>query len=175
MQSSIVPLRDALLEFAGVLKVRDCGSMATALLVDAAEALPGVVPDATTLQAAWCLHIRDVTGPLELVQLMATVIDKHFPKQQYHEITVPRSGTLELVPPKGLRVRICAGLVLTAYASDLINSDATSHCEQRPVYVPDEWTSEDGSVPTHGPSVMPDLLEEWKAVCSLSEQELVSR
>ncbi len=93
-------------------------------LRDAEQSLPTRLPDASTLQAVWTNRHTLTSGPEEVIDLLASFVEEHFPKDAFQNSHIPRSGELEIVPLRGLRVRLGAALVLTAYASELINYES---------------------------------------------------
>ncbi len=114
------------------------------LLNQLEERLIGEVCDATTLQAVWSMRSRAALGPYSLVALASAIINDIFPKGCFGETFVPRVEGSELLPARGLRIRIAAGLVASALITDLANSDTRwleeNHSER---YLPEEWDCEE--------------------------------
>lgn len=103
--------------------------------------LPPVVCDATTLQAVWTRRAKGPLGPHEVGDLLADVVNRHFPSKGYGNMKIPQHPRHGVVPTKGILIRIAAGLVATAYACRLANEGSewvTAHPEQR--HLPSEWT-----------------------------------
>ena len=94
-----------------------------ALLRHAEARLAGWAPDASTLQASWSGRVAGVMRPEELVDILSGIVDQHFPSPRYSQIFVVCSGKSRIIPQRGLRIRLAAALVLTAYCSALINQD----------------------------------------------------
>jgi hypothetical protein len=74
---------------------------------------------------------------------------------------VPPSGRFAIVPHRGLRVRIAAGLAVTALACEIINADgrwAAKEPSRR--HFPDAWPRPDGAVPvvSHPADLLEDTL-----------------
>lgn len=98
------------------------------------------LPDATTLQAAWCGLVQGVNSPVQVAEQLSAIVDRHFPRKQFHEVRVPPSETLDIVPKGGFRLRILGGLVATSYACELINNDPRwilSNENKR--FIPSHW------------------------------------
>ena len=83
----------------------------------------------------------DSLRPHGVIELISSLIDQHFPKGKFHETYVPKTDKYDIIPPKGLRVRLAAALVATAYACEIINRD-TTWVRQNPSkrYVSTEWS-----------------------------------
>jgi DNA (cytosine-5)-methyltransferase 1 len=123
VQRRRVTLQGALKELAGYCKDDHNRRQVLQFLQDLQSNLDGQLPDATSLQAAWCGLTDKVIGPYQVTDLLSAIVDRHFPKDRYHEVWVPRSGGIREVSRRGLRVRIVSALAATAYACELINND----------------------------------------------------
>ena len=111
-----------------------------AMLRDAEKRLTGWVPDASTLQAAWSGRCADLVGPEQVVDKLSEIVDRHFPAQRYSRCFIPRAGRSHIVSDRGLRVRLAAALVLTAYCAALVNEDTRwveANTENR--FISPEW------------------------------------
>lgn len=90
-------------------------------LEDLRSEIGASVPDASTLQAVWTEQLKGPPSPLVLIDRAAEVINEHFPQTEYHRVMVlPEQGD-PVIPPKGLRIRIAAGLVAASYIAHLAN------------------------------------------------------
>ncbi|MDB2497519.1 hypothetical protein N9X25_10275, partial [Verrucomicrobiales bacterium] len=86
------------------------------------EELPEIVPDATTLQAAYTRRHQGVTTPDELAKRISSVVNEIFPREQFAEEYTTANGSFGVeMPKKGLRVRIAIGGLAAAYLSELAN------------------------------------------------------
>lgn len=94
-----------------------------AMLRESEKRLAGRMPDASTLQASWTGRCAGTLGPEQIVDELSALVDKHFPAQKYANTFMPLAGKSRIVPDRGLRVRLAAALVLTAYCAALINED----------------------------------------------------
>jgi DNA (cytosine-5)-methyltransferase 1 len=146
---------EALWEFSGrclaaALLVRQA---ALRFLEDAYDVLAGNVPDATTLQAVWAGHHVGADGPDDVAATLAALVDRHFPAGDFADIRVPRSGRFDLVPERGLRIRIAAGLVVAAMACELTNGDSrwVSRPDSRR-FIHQAWPAR-GAVPPPAPGL----------------------
>lgn len=135
-------ISDALWEFAGFCLVggERARSHAVQFLDDANERLAGTLPDATTLQAVWAGHCDEAQGPDAIAATLASLVDRHFPASDFVGQRVPPSGRYDLVPQRGLLVRLAAGLVVTALACEIINADGRWAARQAAKrYRPEGW------------------------------------
>jgi hypothetical protein len=111
-----------------------------AMLREAEKKLVGWVPDASTLQAIWSGRSINPVGPELVVDKLSALVNEHFPVERYSRYFIPRAVSSQIVPDRGLRVRLAAALVLTAYCAALINEDtrwAETNSESR-FFLP-EW------------------------------------
>ena len=125
MKSRVFSLRDALHEISGYCRTMESYQEIISFLEAIVGDLHGELCDASTLQAVWVGRIYDVAGPEDVAEKLSALIDTHFPKPEFHDERVPRSGRFDLIPAKGLRIRLAAALVGTAYACELINRDSS--------------------------------------------------
>ena len=88
-----------------------------------AKELPGIVPDATTLQAIYTRRHSGGATPDELVSVICSAVDMYFPKADYADIYVPNSDHYCIRQPrKGIRSRIILGGLASAYLAELTNT-----------------------------------------------------
>jgi len=79
------------------------------------------VPDAISLQKAWVELDLKPASPESLVDLSAEVIERHFPKNRWKDHLILRSPADKILPSKGIRVRIVAGLVAASLIAEIAN------------------------------------------------------
>jgi DNA (cytosine-5)-methyltransferase 1 len=104
------------------------------------ESLVGFVPDATTLQAAYSRRSEVDATPQSIVKLITVTVDKFFPKTDYGHQRILPIPHFDLLPKRGLLLRIAAGGLAAALACELANRDTRWLAENRARrYVPDGW------------------------------------
>lgn len=151
VQSQVVTLEDALWEFAGVAELPGEAARCKRFLLEASSEWPEIMPDATSLQGAWSERTLSVkVGPKQVIEMVADMVDKHFPKDKYGDRRVRRSGRVAAAPSSGLPIRATAFLMGAALAAEIINSsDRWLKTNWKRQYRPDEW-GEAGEKPTNG-------------------------
>jgi DNA (cytosine-5)-methyltransferase 1 len=122
-QQRPISIEEALKELVGFYDSDLHRQVVTKFLRETSNELDSKLPDATTLQASWCGLVRGVANPYQVVEMLSAIVDRHFPRSQFHGTRVLPSGAISIVPKSGLRLRILAGLVVTSYACKLINED----------------------------------------------------
>ncbi len=141
LRSRVFSFEEAVSEMIGAFDANLCSlGRFKAFLGESYEELLEICCDATTLQAVRARRASGPPGPFEIGDLICSIVDKHFPKDEFSKLFVPRSGRFVIIPRRGLRFRIAAGLVITAFACELINSDARwvgKHQDLR--FVPEDW------------------------------------
>ena len=103
---------------------RDVSAKFRLMLERAETKLAGKVPDATTLQGVWAKRAKGVVGPEELVDWLAMLVNKAFPASEFSQVFIHCSGRCKIIPPRGLRIRLAAALLVTAYCCELANVDS---------------------------------------------------
>jgi DNA (cytosine-5)-methyltransferase 1 len=142
MRQRTFTLQEALQEFSGFCLTggSDRWRQALRFLDEAFTQLAGKVCDATTLQGVWSARWSGVEGPEEIAGRLSALIDRHFPAGEYAEVRSPRTGQFDLIPSRGLRVRLAAALAATALACELINHDVRWHAAMGARrYIPPSW------------------------------------
>jgi len=125
MRQRAFTLEEAVWEFGGFCLSGGPGKgRASRFLDDAASELVGGVPAAGTLQEVWTGRREGQDGPEEIAVRLAALVDKHFPADELADVRVPPSGRFDVVPSRGLRVRLAAALAVTAFACELANREA---------------------------------------------------
>jgi DNA (cytosine-5)-methyltransferase 1 len=166
MRAQVFSVEEAFWEFTGCCQDgrTDIRQRAVRFLEDTSCELAGKVPDATTLQAVWAGRWGAGMGPDQLADALAGLVNRHFPAADFADVRVPPSGRFDIVPPRGLRLRIAAGLAATAYASALINADDRwVAAEGARRYIPEEWPAT-GVVPLEASATVPSPGEVFKRV-----------
>ena len=144
-KEKILTTFEALWEFSGYCGNKKESSefkICVEFLEDAYRKLAGNLCDATTLQAIWTRRLNNLMGPEEISKILSSIVDNHFPKEIYENVHLPKSGRSDLVPARGLRIRIAAGCVVTAFACELVNCDyhwVEKYPKKR--FVPNGWQS----------------------------------
>ena len=123
MQERVFSVEDALQETIGYCASQEKYQQILDFISEIEQTLPGKLPDATTLQARWNGTLSSGLSPEDVVDILSDCINQHFPKEKYRDTFIPRSGRFSIAPSKGLRLRIALGLLATAYACQIINSD----------------------------------------------------
>lgn len=104
------------------------------------EQLRPVVADASTLQAVWTCRMSGPRGPESLVDLAAVSINRFFPASEFSEVHIKPLEHENMLPAKGIRIRIACGLLAAAYISELANHGLTWSLGKRGNrYWQDEW------------------------------------
>jgi DNA (cytosine-5)-methyltransferase 1 len=135
-------LDEALWELAGYCEERGTEALHE-FLQDVELTLCGFVPDATSLQAVWTRRSPSPTGPQMVGDKLISIVDRHFPKEKFGNVRVSRSGKFDIIPPRGLLLRLAAGLAVTAYACELANADSTwIQANQKGRYWVETWEGE---------------------------------
>jgi DNA (cytosine-5)-methyltransferase 1 len=93
------------------------------LLQRAEKVLVGKIPDATTVQAVWARKTKADFGPEEIVDVLSDLINGALPSKTFANEFIQCSGRSGFMPNRGLRVRIAAALLITAYCCELLNAD----------------------------------------------------
>jgi DNA (cytosine-5)-methyltransferase 1 len=123
MREKIFSVDDALQETIGYCASRDKYEQILGFISEIERMLPGNLPDATTLQARWNGVVSTGLSPEDVVDILSDCINQHFPKETYRDTFIPGNGRFPIIPRRGLRLRIALGLLVTAYACQIINSD----------------------------------------------------
>lgn len=84
------------------------------------EKVPGEIPDATSLQAAFEGEIKDVLTPRDIVMLARDVVESHFPAGQFISKRTINRGRLKNVK-RGVPIRLIASLLFLAYVCEESN------------------------------------------------------
>ena len=118
-------VEESLWEFAGVTIYNciDSENIAFEFINECFGTFSGNLPDATTLQAIWTKRIKGEIGPHEIADLICDMVSKYFPRDKFRDLKIPNNKKFDIIPKKGLRIRIAAALVATAMVSDMINFD----------------------------------------------------
>lgn len=95
-----------------------------ALLRHCEEQFPSELPDASTLHAVWTGRQTGPLGPEAVSERLCAIVNEYFPKDVFERAFVPRGGAIDIVPLRGLRIRIGIGLAVAAYAAEVINRKA---------------------------------------------------
>lgn len=114
------------------------------ILSRAAEDLPVVLRDATTMQAVWTNRSSAGHGPEDVVDQLSAIVDEVLPRSRYSDTFINTSRDGEFLPKKGLRIRLAAGLAITAYACEIINGRndwAMKNPDKR--FIAEGWTKGD--------------------------------
>jgi DNA (cytosine-5)-methyltransferase 1 len=93
------------------------------LVQRAEKVLAGKIPDATTVQAVWARKTKGELGPEEIVDLLSDLVNGAFPAKEFSNEFIRCAGRSGVMPNRGLRVRIAAALLVTAYCCELLNVD----------------------------------------------------
>lgn len=121
------------------------------------ESLAGEVSDATTLQAAWAEKTNTGGKPDVILDSASKIINDLFPRDSYGKTFVIPTLGYDLIPPRGLRLRIIAGMVAAAFIAELANTDTRwleENLNER--YIPEEWdckTNSNGVLHTQVPDL----------------------
>ena len=84
-----------------------------------------LVPDASTLQAIYTRRHNIAASPDEVVDVLISLVNRHYPRRDFSDEYVPPCLDLGIsLPRKGIRVRIIAGGLAAAFASALANDSA---------------------------------------------------
>ena len=121
LRHRVFRLNEALSEFVGFASERRGLELSLRFLNQLADEVRPPLPSAAALQEAWDNLGEAEGGPDELGERLGSVVDAVFPKDQWKDVRVVRSGRFELIPDKGLRVRLAAALVAASYACELVN------------------------------------------------------
>lgn len=78
--------------------------------------------DASTLQAIWCGKIQGDIKPENIVDKLSALVEKYFPKEACRDQFIRPTVLSELLPRKGLRVRLAIAALLTAHCCYGLNS-----------------------------------------------------
>jgi len=81
------------------------------------------LPNAATLQAIWTGRAHGV-GPEEVVSRMRSIVNFHFPANRFAKVQLSSSGIKFENKRSGLRLRVAAGLVATAFVAECVNRSA---------------------------------------------------
>lgn len=91
------------------------------VISDLSDALKAV-PLASDLQAAWIAADGMPQGPDTLVEMLATVIDRHFPRGDFSSLRAQAIDSLPILRSNGIPLRLAIGLVAAAQAALLANT-----------------------------------------------------
>jgi DNA (cytosine-5)-methyltransferase 1 len=91
----------------------------------------GKLSDASTLQAIWTGREAGGSGPERIVDTLTSIINSVFPPVVWSDRFVKTQSGDRFLPARGLRVRIVAGLVGTAYCATIINGAAASGVREK--------------------------------------------
>ena len=103
------------------------------------------VPDATTLQASWAKRTSDSQlGPLCLLEGLSSLVETHFPAEQFNTKSMPRIGYLPGVTRRSFDVKTAAFLTAARFSTEATNRGTYWMLNNREqLYWPDEWPEMD--------------------------------
>lgn len=139
------------------------------LLVRAENELPSILCDATTLQAVWTNRSSVALGPEDIVDRLSEMVDDILPKVEFANTFIRTSMDGDFLPNKGLRVRLATGLVVTAFASECINSAyrwLAENSDRR--FIPDDWEQRK----TRERNIGPSSIRPVEALATMVDREL---
>ena len=139
LRTEVLTVADATRELASLLEASaDCRERILALAREADTELPSRLPDASTLQATWSRHHEHIVGPEEVVDLLSDLVNRYFPTSIFANAYTGPSEVLSWLPSKGLRVRLAVGLLVAAYAAEIVNKGCKWAVTNRNLrYLPD--------------------------------------
>lgn len=108
------------------------------------KTLVNFVPDASTLQAAYTRRSQITATPQAITKLILEIVDKYFPKSKYGKQHILPNADFNMLPKKGLLLRIVAGGYAAALASELANSDTrwlSQNKDKR--FIPEFWPTDE--------------------------------
>lgn len=150
----------------------------TALLVKVLEGIvDGVVPglcDASTMQASWAGKIKDAPSPESLVDELSEIINRYFPSGHYKDQRIPSHTAFDLLPDRGIRVRLAVAVLAVSYCCEILNKDATWVMANESIrFVDLSWTKAPQPLITDKFDVL-ELLQEAISGMNRHEPDLVS-
>ena len=96
--------------------------------------------------------------PMQVGDAICSIVDHFYPRPLFSGIKIAKHPDFEIIPRRGVLLRIAAALVATSFASELINHGdqwLRSHLDSR--YIPQIWSPKGG-------------LEQPRQVCSLLQR-----
>lgn len=123
LTAGALTVEDAIRELSPLMAASsDARERVLSLVREADAELPSKLPDATTLQAIWSRHHQGSVGPEEVVDLLSELVTRYFPADIFANVYTGPSAALDWLPSKGLRVRLAVGLLIAAYAAEIVNT-----------------------------------------------------
>ncbi|MCG8094902.1 MAG: DNA (cytosine-5-)-methyltransferase [Candidatus Thiodiazotropha endolucinida] len=100
-----------------------------------------MLPDATTLQGNWTMKTNHGISPEVVVDELSSIINNHFPAIRYSNYFVLTDCYSDILPKKGIRIRLCVALLCTSYICKIINySTEWASRNQSSRYSLDNWS-----------------------------------
>lgn len=136
----------------------------TELLIKMVEEITKrVVPDlcdASTLQASWAGKIENVQNPENIVDKVSIIINKYFPSERYKDKYISSNIVFDLLPSKGIRIRLAVAVLVTSYCCEVLNKGTAWVLANKDTrYVDPSWTKDSKFMVVDNVNVL-DLLEE---------------
>ncbi len=92
----------------------------TGFFFDCMKQVPGRIPDATSLQSSHEGKVKDTLTPKSIVSLTKTIVERHFPKKEFHHI---QTKNINIVRDRGedIPIRLTSLLLLLGYICEESN------------------------------------------------------
>lgn len=148
MQQRAFSPHEAMVLLSGFCRDNDSIKRFQGFVADLEGTIPKLAADATTLQAVLTGRHTGAPHPSEVGDAVSKVVNAWFPARRFgrHKI-VPPDG-FGIVPPRGILVRIAAGLAGAAYACEFINDGVAWVMDNEGSrFVLDDWRPAESTAP----------------------------
>ena len=121
--SCVVPtFEQSVIQLATCMTTSEQRKRAERFAADLERKIAPVLPDATTLQAAWAGKIlrRDL-GPQDMLWKLSEMVDRHFPPETFEELVGPVSPSFPKTGRYEMPVRTAAFLFAARFATEVVD------------------------------------------------------